>query len=227
MGKGIRPGSLFAFEGIDGSGKSTQCKFLLGRLKKEGFQTAFFDFPQYRKKSAGPVEEYLKGTYGSSLDVGAYRASIFFAADRYDASFRISRMLEQGKVVITDRYAGSNIGHQGGKFPGRKERKKFFYWLFSLEYGIFQIPKPAVSLFLKIPPLVAKELCENEERRKKKARDIHEKDIRHLVDAEASYLDAIKMFPGDFRVVECVENGTLLSAEEIHEKVWREVKQFL
>ena len=148
-------GKFIVFEGIDGSGKSTQAKLLIAQLKKEGYATALIDFPQYGKKSAGLVEKYLNGKYGNAQKVGPYRASIFYACDRYDTSFTIREWLAQGKIVISDRYIGSNIGHQGGKIKNKKERKKFLRWLYKLEYELFEIPKPNFSFILRVPPKIA------------------------------------------------------------------------
>ena len=108
-------GRFFVLEGMDGSGKATQTKLLAEVLKNKGYQVEKIDFPQYSKASAGLIENYLKGMYGSAKDVGPYRASIFYACDRYDMSFQIKKWLQEGKIIIADRYIASNIGHQGGK----------------------------------------------------------------------------------------------------------------
>lgn len=227
MQKNTYPGKFIVFEGIDGSGKSTQLKLLLHRLKKEGYDTAFFDFPQYGEKSAGLVEEYLSGAYGSAREVGPYRASIFYACDRYDASFQLDKYLKEGKIVLSDRYVGSNMAHQGGKIKSHKEREKFFAWLYELEYGIFGIPKPTKSFFLHVPLEITHKLRENPERRKKKKKDIHERDLQHLKNAQHAYLHAMKVFPKDFTSVECAPKGILFAPEIVHEQIWQEVQKIL
>lgn len=235
MNKGA--GKFIVFEGIDGSGKSTQTKLVINHLKRKGYKTAFIDFPQYGKKSAGLVEEYLTGKYGSPKEVGPYQASIFYACDRYDASFKIRDWLKKGKIVVADRYIGANIGHQGGKIKNKKERKEFFKWLYDLEYEIFKIPKPDFTFILKAPPKIAQSLSgkitDKEKKAKKKLylgrkkRDIHEKDISHLIGAEQSYLHAAKEFPKDFKVIECFKNRELLSPKIIHQKIWKIIKKIL
>ncbi len=231
MRKNFCSGKFIVFEGLDGSGKSTQTKLMVKRLKQEGYNSVAYDFPQYGKKSAGLVEEYLNGKYGTSEDVGPYRASLFYACDRYDASFKIRKWLDQGKILICDRYLASSVGHQGGKIKDKKERKKFLKWLYELEYKIFGIPKPDITFILKTSPVFSRKLSpkitDKEKKRKrelylgKKKRDIHEKDLDHLTLALQSYLEAAKEFPKDFEIIECLENNKLLSPEIIHQKIWK------
>ncbi|MDP2736143.1 MAG: thymidylate kinase [bacterium] len=224
-----RKGKFIVFEGIDGSGKSTQLELLALRVQRErpGAAILTFDFPQYQKKSAGMVEEYLSGKYGLQSDVNPYAASVFYAIDRYDISFKLNESLRRENILLSDRYVGSNIGHQGGKIRDAKKREAYFDWLYELEYGIFKVPKPTVSLILNVPPRVARELCNNRERRKKKKEDIHERDLAHLTHASKAYLHAAKAFPKDFKMVECVEGKRLLSRQEVHEKVWDIVRRIL
>ena len=134
-----RRGKLIVLDGTDGSGKTTQLKLLIETLEAENYNVATVDFPQYGTKSAGPLEEYLNGKYGQ---VNPYAASIFYAIDRFDVAFQIRSWLEQGKLVIANRYVTANAGHQGGKIADNIERIKYFKWLDNLEYNIFNIPKP-------------------------------------------------------------------------------------
>ena len=61
-------GKLIVIEGTDGSGKATQSKLLIRRLKKEGYAVKLLDFPQYGKPSCGAVEKYLKALYIHRFD---------------------------------------------------------------------------------------------------------------------------------------------------------------
>jgi len=237
MKENLHSGKLIVFEGLDGSGKATQTNLLIKYLESNGYKIATIDFPQYGTKSAGLVENYLNGLYGNSNEVTPYQASVFYACDRYDASFKIRKWLEEKRIVVCDRYVASSIGHQGGKIKDDKERKEFLKWLYNLEYGIFKIPKPDLTFILKTSPQIAwKMVAEvgNEEKRKKrefylgtKVRDIHEADLLHLKPALDSYLEVAKEFPQDFKIIECLKDEKLLSPETIHQEIIKYVKEIL
>lgn len=215
-------------DGVDGSGKATQTEILAQRLKQAGLAVELADFPQYNTKSAGLVENYLEGKYGSPEQVGPYRASIFYAADRYDASFKIKNWLSQGKIVISNRYVTANLGHQGGKINDPLERKKFFAWLYHLEYEIFNIPRPDLNIILHLGAKISQTLAEQ---RKKidwrgKTNDIHHNSLEHLKKAEQTYLEIAKNFP-DTVLIEGAKNGKILSREQIGDLVWREINKLL
>ncbi len=210
-------------DGIDGSGKGLQTDTLVARLKEEKYPVETISFPRYGQKSAGPVEEYLNGLYGTSEEVGPYRASILFAVDRFAAAAEIEDWLKKGKIVVANRYVSSNMGHQGGKITSPAARKKFFAWNYNLEYTIFKIPKPDVSLILHVEAGVAQQLVDKKSARaylKGAKRDIHEADLSHLKAAEKTFLQIARSFPG-FTLVECMKNNSILPPEEIHEKIWK------
>lgn len=224
----MEKGKFIVIDGTDGSGKATQTELLAKRLKKEGYSVKVFDFPQYGQKSAGLVEEYLNGKYGDAKAVGPERASIFYAVDRYDASFKIRKYLQQGKVIISNRYVTANMGHQGGKISDPKKRKKFFNWLYELEYGIFEIPKPDINVILHVDAAVAQKLvdCKGARCYTKKKRDLHEKDLKHLRDAEKVYLEIAKTMP-NFKLISCTQNKEIMERNVISDIVWKEVSKIL
>lgn len=227
----MEKGKFFVFEGIDGCGKSTQTKLLAEYFSKKGFKVEKIDFPQHGERSSAMVDDYLTGKYGSSSEVSPYVASIFYATDRYDASFKIKKWLSEGKIVVSDRYVVSNVGHQGGKMiKNKKEWQKYVNWLYNLEYNIFGIPKPDYTFILKTSPGFSLKLSNNitdtvkQNRRKaylgdSKKQDILEKDKNHLRDALNSFLTVAKEFPKDFKVIECLNDGALLAPEIINQKV--------
>lgn len=222
-------GKLIVFEGIDGSGKATQTKLLLNYLKEKGYEVEKIDFPRHGEKASVFVDNYLLGKYGTAIEVGALRASIFYACDRYDAGFKIKEWLNKGKIVLVDRYVTSNIGHQGGKIKNTKKRSEFFKWTMNLEFELFKIPKPNITILLKTNPQLSNKLAgtsTDKEKQKRAAsylgkekKDIHEKDIQHLKDALNSYIQFAKEYPEYMKVVECIEKGNFLSKEEIHQKI--------
>jgi len=227
-------GKFIVFDGIDGSGKNTQVNLLSSHLKELGYNVAKIDFPQYGKKSAGLVEEYLNGTYGTAREVGAKKASIFYACDRYDASFQIKEWLDNGYIVISDRYVTASIGHQGGKIRDRQKRSEYFKWLYGLEYNFFGIPKPDITFILKTTPELSLGLSSKHEEGEKKAKrqlylldkdqDMHEEDVEHQKHALESFLQVAEEYPEEFRVIECVQNENMLAPSEIHKLILAQIE---
>jgi len=219
-------GRFIVIDGTDGSGKATQTQLLVDELKLGGFSVEMTDFPQYGTKSAGLIEEYLNGKYGQ---VGPEAASIFYAIDRFDASFKIRQWLSEGKIVVSNRYVTANAGHQGGKIADNMDRLKFFRWLDNLEYNVFGIPKPDLNIILHLPAEMAQKLVDKKSAANRKyvngkKRDLHEADIHHLKNAEKVYLEIAKLFPNT-KLVECVFTGQLLPPQEVHNKVWDLVRR--
>lgn len=225
--EGTRKGRLIVLCGTDGSGKATQAKILVENLKKAGIATRATDFPQYGKPSAWMVEQYLNGTFGSAKEVGPYRASLFFAIDRYQASFQMKEWLTQGNTIVSNRYVSANMGHQGGQIANPEERKKYIDWVQHVEYEIFGIPKPDLTLFLHIPAETAQRLVDKKGEREYvggEKRDIHEADLDHLKHAESCYTEVCSKNPY-WKQVACTEDNQLLSIEEISKKIWAVVTE--
>lgn len=219
-------------EGTDGSGKATQVKYLTERFEKEiGEGSAFkIDFPRYGTPSCYFVEKYLNGGYGTAEEVGSYAASILYTVDRFDNSALIRQYLSEGRHVVCDRFTSASMGHQAGNISNITERDKYLEWLDYTEFEIMKIPRPDMIIFLYVDPQINKRLMDSREDKdylKGKKKDILEADMDHLKRASDAFHYVAKKY--NWITIDCApktpENpeGALLSREEIHDMVWKEV----
>src|SRR5262245_60762336 len=220
-----KDGVFIAIEGIDGAGKGTQFELLTKRLDLAGFDVVKFDFPRYSEPSSYFVKQYLNGLYGSLNDVGPYTASLFYALDRYAAAKQIRDALAKGKIVLSNRFTGSNMAHQGTKFTNADERRGYFIWLDNLEFEMLKIPRPDLNLVLRVPAELAQSQVDKKEKRSytSKKRDLHEADIDHLRLTAEVYDDMCQLFPRDYVRIDSVRSGNMLPPETISNLVWEKV----
>ncbi len=79
-------GRLITVEGSDGSGKATQSRLLLKRLRQEGYPAERTSFPGYGRSFFGRmVGAYLRGEFGEAGTVDPHLAAVIYAADRWEA----------------------------------------------------------------------------------------------------------------------------------------------
>lgn len=108
----MAPGFLIALEGVDGAGKTTQARLLAAALRERGWPVVLT-----REPSDGPtgqkLRDYLAGG-GRRLTAGEELA--LFMEDRREHVARVIRpALEEGRVVVTDRYYYSSAAYQGAR----------------------------------------------------------------------------------------------------------------
>jgi dTMP kinase len=215
-----RKGKLVVIEGIDGSGKGTQLQMLLKYLKENQIEYAYFDFPQYGKTFFGDFAgRFLKGEFGHFSRINPYLASFPYAADRWQVKTKLWQGINDGKLVICNRYTPSSI-YQAVKVKPA-EQKKFIDWVQTLEYEVFGIPKPDLVLFLYVPLDFAQILIDKKQKREylgESKRDQYEKNVGYLKKVESMYLKIAKS-DGSWVKINCVEKGEILSPETIHEKI--------
>lgn len=220
-------GKFIVIEGTDGSGKGTQVKLLSDRLTQEGVKFEVTDFPQYGKPSAYFVEKYLRGEFGTIDEIGPYKASFFYALDRFDKSFEMKKWLGEGTNIISNRYVTSSMGHQTAKLDTVEEQDKFLNWLDNLEYEELGVPRPDLVVFLYVPPEVGQRLVAEKAAREYtqgKSHDIHEADLNHLTKASEAYKYIAKKF--GWLQIDCVKDDRLMTPEEIHELVFAAIKEY-
>jgi dTMP kinase len=226
-------GKLIVIDGTDGSGKATQVDLLSKRFKKEGYTVKIVDFPEYYKNFFGAfVGHCLSEQYYNWLHVHPKIASVMYAADRWESSCEIKEWIKKGYIVIANRYVSANQIHQGGKIKSAKKRNDFIKWLDKMEYEVFGIPRPDLTLYLSLPIEIVLKLLKHRESSKmkrkylKKKKDVHEADVDFLINSRKSALKLEKEIP-NFIKIECSKKGEILSREEIHEMVYEKVKKII
>ncbi len=216
-------GKLIVFEGIDGSGKSTQYRLLCQRLRDAGILFENIVFPQYSEESSALIRMYLGGKFGSNpSDVNAYAASTFYAVDRY-ASYKTKwgSYYEGGGLLLSDRYTTSNAVHQGCKVPP-KERAAYFAWLDEFEHGLMQLPRADLVLYMDISAENSQKRLRQREAASGTTADIHEKDAEYLkACAECSH--AAADFFG-WKHIACFDGERPRTPEEISDEIFELVK---
>lgn len=228
----MKKGRFIVIDGTDGSGKATQTQLLVERLSGEGFRVKKIDFPQYENNFFGKmVGRYLSGEFGGASDVSPYLASVLYAADRFESSGQIKRWLDEGNIVISDRYVSANQIHQGGKIKSLKDRKIFLDWLERMEFDVFGIPRPQAIIYLDIPLNFSVKLLENKTAKSRKKylknkKDIHENDSAHLANAKKGAVNLIRK-NNNWVKIDCMKNGELLPREQISDIVWEAVRNIL
>jgi len=102
-------GWFIVFEGVDGSGKSTQIELLSMKLRDEGV-----DHVLEREPSDGNIGRFIRD-YAEAGDryLQPESEALLFTADRFEHSKRIEQTLEQGVTVVCDRYYHSTLAYQG------------------------------------------------------------------------------------------------------------------
>jgi dTMP kinase len=102
-------GCFIVIEGIDGSGKSEQFQRLTKRLKKRGYKLVATREPT----KVSPVGRLIERVLREEEQVSEEALALLFAADRADHTERkIKPALEEGAVVVSDRYVYSSLAYQ-------------------------------------------------------------------------------------------------------------------
>ena len=169
---------------------------------------------------------YLGGEFGSKpTDVNAYAASAFYAVDRY-ASYKKDwgAWYEKGGLIVSDRYTTSNAVHQASK-ESPETQGAFLGWLYEFEYDKLGLPRPDLTIYLDVPTDFTEKLLRGREQATNTHADIHEQDMHYLATCRETGRAAAKYY--GWTVIDCVKDGNMRSIEDIHEEIYRHVRQCL
>lgn len=233
-------GLFFAIEGTDGSGKATQTRMLEEALAKEGFDVLHQEFPRYKDPASYITRQYLGKKYGSR---SSKMATLFYLVDRIDADILEIKphLAKPNSACVTDRWVGSNEGHQGGKAKSPKEFLDVLNFINWIEYDVGELSIPDHTFYLKQNPILGQRLSDNAKNQDFIGKDLHAEDINHLYDAANAFLKVASL--KNWTVIDLIKPGInqldrelmatenpenlLKSREDIHKEIFENVKTYL
>lgn len=186
-------GKFITFEGIDGSGKSTQLQMLAGNLRSRGV-----DLVTTCEPGGTPLGRSLREAFLETTETVAPMAELLsFAADRAQhVEFLIKPAIAAGRVVISDRYADATFAYQGA---GRGFPEDKVLQVIDLATGGL---KPDLTLFFDVPVAAAIERMGARDESQAKKNRMDEETAGFYDRVRNSYLGIAEREPQRFRVVD-------------------------
>lgn len=224
-----KKGRFIVIEGIDGAGKETQAKLLISRFESGGREVMMDDYPHYETGFWGEhVGKMLRGDFGDPFQVSPYLTLLPYILDQSQGSDQIRDFIRRGGVVVSNRFYTTNYAHQAAKLP-EEERDQFRSWLEEAGYGRgnMHIVRPDLVIALLVDPPICQQMLKTKAKRKytgEEALDLAEKNFKHQMAAAREYEKMVIANSTTWTKVDCCQNGVVLSPEEIHEMVWKEIQ---
>lgn len=211
---------LIAIEGIDGSGKGTQSARLVETLQQQNQSVELLSFPRYEHTKFGAaIGEFLNGKFGQLDEVHPQLASLLFAGDRFESKDVILDAAERHDVVVFDRYVASNVAHQAAKLD-EPERSQLMQWIDRVEFDIYGLPRPDLTILLDLPATMAQRLIAEKAARTytDKAADLQEADGDYLERVRQVYRTMAENNDG-WRIIDCLSGGKVRAIEDIADEL--------
>jgi dTMP kinase len=201
---------FLAFEGIDGSGKSTQVKMLADQLTAEGHKVYTTCEP-----TTGPIGKMIRDIFNHRMEGDQRTIAALFAADRLehllDKKEGIIKKLSEGFTVITDRYYFSSYAYHSVHMD--------MEWVIEINKPSAELLRPDLNIYIDISPEISMS-------RIKKDRDRVEmyETLENQKHVYKKYAEAFEREKSNEKIVSV--NGDQLP-KQIAGEVWRNVLQLL
>ena len=193
MGKG----KIIVIEGSDKAGKGTQSRLLVDALKLSGKVCVIIDFPDYTTPIGAEIRAFLDGkrNYPNELK------HILFSANRWEKKREIESMVDNGTIIIINRYYQSNLAY--GISNGLN-----INWLLNLDKGL---PKEDLVIVLEVSSKMSYQRTAAE------YNDTFEKDQKLMVDVHKNYRVLARKFK--WKIINGEKNR-----EEVHQDIMKIIK---
>ena len=199
---------FITFEGIDGSGKSTHIKLLRKKLEKNGFRVEVF-----REPGGTELSEKIRSLLlETDIDIDPVSELLLFSAARAQLiSERVLPLLDEGAVVILDRFYDSTTAYQGyGRSSASLEA------IAELNELASHRRRPDLTFYLKIS------LGESKKRIDSFPKDRMEQSGDHFFRKVIQGFDELSL-----REPRIIPVDATLSQQQVHEVIWNRTLQEL
>jgi dTMP kinase len=198
-------GIFIAFEGGEGTGKSTQSKLLAQWLEREG-ETVLLSREPGGTELGKDLRKILLGH--ETGDISPRAEALLYAADRAHHVYSVIRpALDRGEVVISDRYFDSSAAYQGaGRVLNPTEVARISRWATESLY-------PTLTILIDLPAEIGLGRLQSRDRLEAESNDFHER-------VRQEFLQIAIMDPERYFVVD----GTQ-SVEEINTQITARVAE--
>ena len=191
-------GKIIVIEGTDKAGKTSQSRMLAETLKASGKVCVILDFPDYTTPIGMEIKAFLEGKRDYLSEV----KHLLFSANRWEKKKEIESMLENGTIIVMNRYWQSNLVY--GVANGMDTN-----WLLRLDKGL---PKEDIVLVILVNPSISANRAE--------IQDVFESDSQLAAKAYKNYLKFAKQYR--WKVVDGSK-----SKEQVHQEITKMIRKEL
>jgi dTMP kinase len=191
-------GKIIVIEGTDKAGKGSQSRMLAETLKASGKVCVILDFPDYTT----PIGMEIKAFLEDKRDYLPEVKHLLFSANRWEKKKEIESMLENGTIIVMNRYWQSNLVY--GVANGMD-----INWLLRLDKGL---PKEDIVLMILVNPNISAKRAEMQ--------DAFESDPQLAAKAYKNYLKFAKQYR--WKVIDGSK-----SKEQVHQEITKIIRKEL
>lgn len=208
--RGKSKGRFIVFEGIDGSGKSTQIKKISKRLKALG-NNVYSTF----EPTDGPIGTLIRKMLSGKIATDQRTIASLFAADRTDHLVNhdngIRHKVDKGDVVLCDRYYFSSYAYHAQYIDMK--------WVINANSLNADILRPDLTIFIDVDP----DLCFKRIKSSRSNFEMYEK-IDIMKKVRANYFKAFDALKELEKIV-IIDGNT--SMEMVEDKIFNAVKNII
>lgn len=201
-------GQLIVIEGIDGAGCGTQTELLKEKLNERLSQPVLhIRYPNYNSPVGVTIHKFLHEELGLSVDMQFFIYSLDMLKDMKE----IKKALEEGRIVLADRYFTSTLAYQCAQGFSLEKALKFA--------DLFDFVKPDLIIYLKVPS----EIAMKRKKMEKNNLDLFEKDLEFRKKVSKKYDElASKNIFGKWVVIDAEK-----SIEEVANEIENEINKII